>query len=95
MIIGYAKLSLILPGGSSLKQKRQVVKSITERVKHRYNVSIAEISDQDLWQKATIGVSYVSLTDFQAKKTLRAIRDFIEVQGKGMVADFTIETVKS
>lgn len=94
MFVGIAKISLHFPSGSSLKEKRQHIKSIVERTKNRFNVSIAEVEDQELWQKTTIGIAYVSLTDFQAKKTLSSIRDFIDSLGRGIITDYLTEIVK-
>ncbi|MBI3597602.1 MAG: DUF503 domain-containing protein [Nitrospirae bacterium] len=59
MIIGVCTIELFLPDNGSLKDKRQVLKSLKDRVKQRFNVSIAEVDDQDLWQKTVIGVACV------------------------------------
>ena len=55
MVIGICHLDLVLRDNHSLKEKRRVVKSIIGRVKSKFNVSIAEIGNQDLWQSAQIG----------------------------------------
>lgn len=94
MYVGLARIVLHFPGSSSLKDKRQNLKSIIERTKHRYNISIAEVDNQDLWQLSTLGISYVALTEFQSKKTLNAIRDFIDSIGKAVISEVNIETVK-
>ena len=60
MVIGTCTIELRLPGNGSLKGKRRVVKSIIARVRNEFNVSIAEVDDQDLWQRATLGVACVS-----------------------------------
>ena len=60
MNVGICRVSLRLPGNSSLKGKRQVLKSIIARVRSKFNVSMAEIDDQDLWQRATLGICCVS-----------------------------------
>jgi len=94
MIVGYSKMSLFFPNGASLKSKRQLLRSIVDKTKNRFNISVAEVEDHNLWQKATLGIAYVSLTDFQAKKTLRSIGDYIDSLGKGRISDYRIETVK-
>jgi len=52
-------IELHLPAPSSLKDKRRILKSVIERLQHHYNVSIAEIGDHELWQRAAIGVACV------------------------------------
>ena len=60
MNIGVLKISLRIAGNSSLKDKRQVVRSIIAQVKNRFNISVAEVEDNDKWQLATIGICCVS-----------------------------------
>jgi len=60
MNIGILKIHLRLPENLSLKGKRQVLKSIVAQLRNRFNVSVAEVADNDLWQLATIAVCVVS-----------------------------------
>ena len=60
MTIGVCRIELRLPENQSLKGKRQVIKSIITRLHNNYNVSVAEIDNQSLWQLATLGVTCVS-----------------------------------
>ncbi len=53
MIVAAARLTLIIPDNDSLKGKRKVVKSLIEKVRHRFEAAVAEVGDNDLWQKAT------------------------------------------
>ncbi len=78
MNIGVCKVRLRLPENESLKGKRQILKSITERVKNRYNVSIAEVDDQELWQLVTLGITCVSTSAQHANQVLSKVVDFIE-----------------
>jgi hypothetical protein len=78
MNIGVCKVRLRLPENDSLKGKRQVSKSIIERVKNRYNVSIAEVDDQDLWQLLTLGITCVSNSGPHANEVLSKVVDFIQ-----------------
>jgi uncharacterized protein YlxP (DUF503 family) len=54
MVVGLCLVDIHIPENSSLKGKRQVMKRILERVKNRFNVSIAEVDDNDLWQRGKI-----------------------------------------
>ncbi len=59
MVVGILRFALQIPASGSLKQKRQVVRKVIDRIRARYNVSVAEVADNDLWQKATLGVAAV------------------------------------
>jgi hypothetical protein len=60
MVIGVCTLYLSIPTSHSLKDKRHVLKSLTARVRNNFNVSIAEVEQQDSWQTAVLGVACVS-----------------------------------
>jgi len=55
MVVAVCKISFLIHESNSLKRKRQVLKSLIQKVKNRYNISIAEVEDNDLWQKGTLG----------------------------------------
>lgn len=59
MFVCVARLTLQIPDSGSLKSKRQILRRVTDRVKARFNVAVAEVDDNDLWQRATIGLSVV------------------------------------
>ena len=60
MNVGVLQVSVRLPESHSLKEKRQVVKSLVAQLHNRFNVSAAEVADQDLWQSAVVGVACLS-----------------------------------
>ena len=94
MIIAAIKVALHFDQSRSLKQKRSLLKSIIEKLKQRFNASVSEIEDQNLWQKATVGITYVSLTEFQAEKNAVLIRNFIEGTGKALISRYEHEIIK-
>ncbi len=77
MNVGVCKIRLRLPENQSLKGKRRVLKSITARVANKFNVSIAEVDDNDRWQLATIGICFVSNDNRYTNEVLSKIVDFI------------------
>ncbi len=77
MNVGVCKVRLRLPGNLSLKGKRRVLKSITTRVAGKFNVSIAEVDDNDRWQLATIGICFVSNDNRHTNEVLSRIVDVI------------------
>ena len=79
MPIAYLMLELRIEGAHSLKDKRQVLRSVKDRLRNSFNISIAEIEVTDLWQRATLGV--VSISDS---------RDYLE----GLMRNVENEAVK-
>ena len=78
MHIGICRMTLHLPASSSLKEKRQVARSLTDRVRNRFNVAVAEVEDADLRQQLTLGVCCVSNERAHADSILSNLLDFIE-----------------
>jgi uncharacterized protein YlxP (DUF503 family) len=78
MHIGVCTIELRLPGNGSLKGKRSVVKSIVTRVSREFNVSIAEVDAQNLWQRAVLGVACVSSSADYAHGQLERVVQWIE-----------------
>lgn len=93
MVVLVGEVQLHLPESQSLKDKRQVVKSLKERVRNRFNVSIAEVDYIDLWQRCAIGISVVSTTRAHAEETLSTAVQFIETDGRAQLLEFTSEVV--
>ena len=60
MNIGYCSLKFYLHGNNSLKGKRKVIRSIKDRLKNKFNVSVAEVGDQDVWQSLHLGIAAVN-----------------------------------
>jgi len=77
MNIGICKIKLRLPENSSLKDKRGVLKSITNRLRNKFNVSVAEVDDHDLWQLATLGICCVSNDQRYTNEVLSKVMNFI------------------
>jgi uncharacterized protein YlxP (DUF503 family) len=80
MHVGVCVIDLRLPGNGSLKGKRRVVKSIVTRVTREFNVSVAEVDDQDVWQRAVLGVACVSSSASYAHGQLERVVQWIETQ---------------
>lgn len=78
MIIGTAQISVFLGEVHSLKEKRSIVQSLIKRLQNKFNAAIAEVADQELWQKATIGVAVIGGSASHADSQLQAIINFIE-----------------
>ena len=93
MIVGVARISFRIHGNRSLKEKRRVVKSIIEKSRHRYNVSIAEVADQDVYQRATIGVSVVGNDGRLMNSLLDRVIDYMDSLHLADLVDHEIELI--
>ncbi|WP_375766972.1 DUF503 domain-containing protein [Archangium gephyra] len=78
MFVCVARLTLQIPESGSLKAKRQVLRRVTERVKARFNVAVAEVDDQDLWQKATLALAVVGNERRHVDEQMEKIIHFVE-----------------
>ncbi len=82
MVIGILRIDLYMNGNRSLKDKRQTLKSLIQRIKSRFNnVSVSEVGSHDLWQKATIGISFVGNESRFVNSVLDRVTQFIESTG--------------
>jgi uncharacterized protein YlxP (DUF503 family) len=82
-----------LAANHSLKGKRQLLQALTTRLRNRFNVSVAEVDTQDLWQIATLGVALVAPDGLHARRSMEQVVRFIEetLRGEGEVVDCQIE----
>ena len=78
MFVCVARLTLQIPESGSLKAKRQVLRRITDRVKARFNVAVAEVDDQDLWQKASLALAVVGNDRRHVDEQMEKIIHFVE-----------------
>lgn len=81
MVIGVLKLTLHIPESGSLKDKRRVLRSLKDRLRNKFNVSVAEVDDHDLWQKATVAVALVASDRRHADEILQKILNTVESWG--------------
>jgi len=77
MFVGIVQIQLHIPAARSLKDKRSVVQSLKERIRHRVHASVAEVDHQDLWQRCALGVAVVSGESHQVDELLQAVRDIV------------------
>ena len=77
MFVGTCKISLSIHEATSLKMKRKIVKSLKDKVRSRFNVSISEIANHDIYQSSILGVCVVSSEQSHADRQLQAVFNFI------------------
>ena len=78
MVVGVCQLDLRIPDNHSLKGKRHVMRKMIDQVKHRFNVAISEVGDNDLWQRAQIGICTVGNDRRHINSSLDKVIDFVE-----------------
>ena len=77
MFVGVLRLTLHLPEPGSLKSKRHLLRSAIDRVQVKFNVSIAEVADNDLWQRSVLGVAAVGNDHAFVNETLDKVAGFV------------------
>ena len=92
MWLAVVRLDLLVPGSRSLKDRRQAVKSLKERLKHRYEVACAEVGSLDSWNRASLGLAAVAnekaLLQDLASDLIRYTQNDPHVQLTGVEKDF-------
>jgi uncharacterized protein YlxP (DUF503 family) len=86
-------VELHLPDVGSLKGKRHALKGLKERVRARYEVSVAEVAHHDLWQRAILAIACVSHDARHANEVVSKAIDFIEEHVEGQVIDSSVEII--
>lgn len=94
MIVGAAVVELHVHGSQSLKQKRGVVRSIAQRLRNRFNVSVAEIGGQDTWQRAVLGITTTGIDRTRLREILSRVLVFIEELHLAEVTNSDIELLE-
>lgn len=88
MHVGILKISLQLPDSHNLKEKRQIIRSLSTRIRNRFNVSIAEVGNRDLWQMVHFGIAYVNTDTVHIQQTFSKILNLvIEFSGNYQLLD--------
>jgi len=91
MIVGILSVSVHIPGSHSLKDKRQVIKSLIDKTRNRFNIAMAEIGDQELWQKALFGVVCIANERKFVNQILDKVLNFIRSVPLISLIDYQIE----
>ena len=89
--VALGTVELHLPDVESLKGKRHVLKGLKQKVRARFEVAVAEVDHQDMWQRATLAVAYVSDDSRHANEVVSKALDFIEANVEGMVIQESME----
>jgi len=91
LIIGLLTLELFFSQAESLKDKRRLLKSIIDQIKARFNVSVAEVGEQDKWQISMLAVVTVSNDSAYVNGILSSVEGFVERMGKAEILSVKTE----
>jgi uncharacterized protein len=91
MVVGVSTIELTIPESQSLKDKRQVLRSMLDGIRRRFNVSAAEVEHMDLWQRATVGIAAVSNDQKFTDQVLNKVLDWIEENPRVQVIRVEVE----
>ena len=81
MIVGTLKLRLVLRESHSLKDKRRVIKSLKDTLSNKFNISVAETDEQDVWQTAEVGVATVGTDGSFVQSVLTSVVNYVRFFG--------------
>ncbi len=94
MNVGTCKIRLRLPGNGTLKGKRQAARSITSRIRNKFNVSIAEVDENDAHQVLVLGVSCVSNDSRHANQVLSNVVEYVQhLRGDAELLDYEVDII--
>ncbi len=93
MVIAYAVFDLHLPGCRGLKEKRMIVKSLKTRIRNEFQVSAAEVANQDLLQRAALGVAAVGSDQPTLDAVLQHVLQFVEENLDGEILEYRNEFI--
>jgi uncharacterized protein len=93
MIVGISTVELFFPENQSLKDKRQALRKIVDKTRLKYSVSIMEINQNNLWQRAEIGFALIGVKQDHVNRALENIHEYIESLYIGTVIDVKTEII--
>lgn len=91
MTVGLLQLELSIPASRSLKDKRRVLKSVKDRIRSRFNVSVAEVDEHDVWNRALVAVCCVSNGARLCNQVLSKVVNLVESNHESELDDYRIE----
>ncbi|QBI18945.1 DUF503 domain-containing protein [Egibacter rhizosphaerae] len=95
MLAALVTVELHVPGASSLKERRGPVRSLVRRLRNDLDVSVAELGDQDLWQRATLGVAIAASSEVGARKVAQSVEKICAGDPRVEVIGFSVEIVQT
>jgi len=95
MTMGYCVIKFALFGNHSLKGKRKILKSIKDRLKGKFNISVSEIGNQDIWQTMLIGIAAIGPDSAYIDSMLNQVVNFIDKMGLAHLTNYKIRLIQA
>ena len=92
MTVGIARLTLFIPDSQSLKQKRMVLRRVKDRTRNKFNVAIAEVEENDVWQRAVLGLAVVGNERRFVESALDEVVRFVRGEAEVVNAEREVQT---
>jgi uncharacterized protein YlxP (DUF503 family) len=89
--VGTYRFELHFPESNSLKSKRHVLRSLKDKLRARFNLSVAEVGGQDLWQRASLGVAVVSTDAGHVREVLARVLETVMAEPRIVILDRQLE----
>ena len=93
MTVGTLEIVLLIRESHSLKSRRRVIRSLVDRIRSRYGVAVADVSEEDLWQQAVLGVAAVSNDGRHVDEVLMNVLRFVRSDPRAEVIDHKLDIV--
>lgn len=93
MVVGTLRLEVLIPNARSLKDKRRVVRSLIDRLRHRFRVAAAEVGDNDVHNHAVLGFAAVSNEVRHAQSVLTQVVEFVRNSPNALLGEYDLEIV--
>jgi uncharacterized protein YlxP (DUF503 family) len=91
MVVAILRVVISIPQANSLKDKRRVIKSIKDKLRNGFNVSVAEIGDQDIWRTAILGIAVISEDSSYANGVLSRVQDLLNNRIDAVITSCELE----
>ena len=93
MTVGVLIIDIMIHASASLKEKRFVLKSIKDKLGHKFNVSVAELDFQDKWQRSQLGIALISNEYSHVEESLQKVFRFLDESDRYEIIDYTYDYV--
>jgi uncharacterized protein YlxP (DUF503 family) len=93
MIVGVSSIEIFFPENHSLKDKRQAIKRIVEKTRAKFNISVMEVEQTNLWQRASIGFSIIGVKKDHVSSAIENVYKYIESLYIGTIIDTKTEII--
>jgi uncharacterized protein len=93
MVVGVSRVDIFFPENHSLKDKRQILRKVIEKTRAKFNISIIEVDQSNLWQRARIGFTVAGVRQDHVSKVIENVHEYIESLYLGEVVDTSCEII--